>query len=223
MTAAEQPAPHEVDATSADPFADVGSDTGATAVVADAVGAAAADAESFSVAGAAEAGDDLEGEALGSEPHGDDRDLTQFEREINDDLVALERERDDYLDALRRLQADFENYRKRVQKERSDLGDQALMALVESLLPVLDAATLALAHGGGEGLDQVSGLLYDTLAKAGLEAIDPAEGDVFDPNLHEAVAHDPGDGGDPAVAQVLRAGYLWKGRLLRAAMVKVKG
>ncbi len=64
-------------------------------------------------------------------------------------------------------------------------------------------------------------MLVKTLGKEGLERIDPA-GAAFDPNEADAVAHEDGDGG-PVVAEVLRPGYRWKGRVLRPAMVKVKG
>jgi molecular chaperone GrpE len=143
-----------------------------------------------------------------------------------DALAAAEQERDDYLDALRRLQADFENYRKRTMKQQTDLIDRAALTLVDKLLPVLDAADLAIAHGGGEEVAQVAGLLMDTLVKEGLEGIDPKPGEAFDPTVHEAVAHEPAEPGDvqhPEIADLLRAGYRWKGALLRPAMVKVRG
>jgi molecular chaperone GrpE len=60
------------------------------------------------------------------------------------------------------------------------------------------------------------------LSKQGLVAMDLV-GQPFNPELAEAVMHEPGDGGDPVVVEVLRTGYEWKGRVLRAAMVKVKG
>ncbi len=62
------------------------------------------------------------------------------------------------------------------------------------------------------------------MEREGLERIDPV-GVTFDPTVHDAVAHEPGDGGPdgPEVVEVFRAGYRWKGRVLRAAMVKVKG
>jgi len=59
------------------------------------------------------------------------------------------RERDEYLDALRRVQADFDNYRKRVDRQQREMADNAATSLVKKLLLVLDAADLALAHGGG--------------------------------------------------------------------------
>jgi len=63
--------------------------------------------------------------------------------------------------------------------------------------------------------------LFETLTKAGLEVV-PTDGVPFDPNVHEAVLHEPGDGGEPHIVDVLRTGYLWQGKVLRAAMVKVK-
>jgi molecular chaperone GrpE len=136
------------------------------------------------------------------------------------------RQRDEYLDALLRLQADFDNYRKRVQRQQHDIIENAAATLVKKLLPVLDTADLALAHGGGEDVKQVAGALFDILSKEGLERIDP-EGQPFDPAHHDAVAHEPVEGQGapelPEVSEVLRAGYLWKGQVLRPAMVKVRG
>ena len=124
----------------------------------------------------------------------------------------------DYLDDLRRLQAEFENFRKRTVKQQSDLLERAAENLVRELLPVLDIADLAVAHGAD---DQVGAALFDALGKEGLEKLDPV-GNPFDPAEHDAVLHEEGDG-EPEVIDVMRAGYRWRGRLLRPAMVKVKG
>lgn len=137
-------------------------------------------------------------------------------------VAVVAKERDDYRDALQHLQADFENYKKRVAKQQEELRDRAAETLVEKLLPVLDTADLALAHGGGEDVKQMSTSLFAALEREGLERIDNA-GEPFDPTHHDAVAHEPGDGPDQEVAEVLRAGYRWRGRVLRAAMVKVRG
>jgi molecular chaperone GrpE len=138
------------------------------------------------------------------------------------EAASLEAERDQYLDSLRRLQADFENYRKRVTRQQADIYERANEALVNKLLPVLDTADLAVEHASGDEVAQLRGNLLDVLGKAGLERIAP-EGEPFDPNLHDAVAHEPGEGGEQAVVEVLRAGYRWNGRVLRPAMVKVRG
>jgi molecular chaperone GrpE len=139
------------------------------------------------------------------------------------ELADTLRQRDEYLDALRRLQADFENYKKRVAKQQADAAERVAANLVEKLLPALDTADLALAHSSGEEVKQIWSALTEALAGEGLERIAP-DGGPFDPNRHDAVAHEPGDdAGEQHVSAVLRAGYAWKGRVLRPAMVKVRG
>ena len=144
-------------------------------------------------------------------------------------LTQIESERDEYLDTLRRVQAEFENYRKRVIKEQTALVDRATSGLVEQLLPVLDSFELALKNLDSAGSDEIESVrkglelvyaeLLDVLEKAGLSRIE-AEGKPFDPNVHEAVMQEDGDG-EPVVTDVLRTGYTLKGRVLRPAMVKV--
>ena len=144
-------------------------------------------------------------------------------------LSQLQSERDEYLDTLRRVQAEFENYRKRVIKEQTALVDRATGGLVEQLLPVLDSFELALKNfdaAGGEdtesvrkGVDLVYAELLGVLEKAGLSRVE-ADGKPFDPNVHEAVMQEEGEG-EPIVTDVLRTGYTLKGRVLRPAMVKV--
>jgi molecular chaperone GrpE len=90
-------------------------------------------------------------------------------------------------------------------------------------LPVLDAFDSAIIQGV-EGISPIHKALFDALQKEGLEVID-TDGVVFDPNLHEAVMHEEADADDaePMVSETLRTGYLWKGRVMRPAMVKVRG
>ncbi len=139
-----------------------------------------------------------------------------------DPVAAAARERDEYLDALRRLQAEFENYKKRMLRQQTETLERASQGLVEKLLPVLDAVDLARSHGTSEDLEQVAGALLDVLGKEGLERIDPV-GQPFDPNEQEAVQHEPGEGEEPVVATLFRAGWRWKGRVLRPAAVGVRG
>lgn len=163
------------------------------------------------------------------EPSPSDEELTaELEAAVDADIAALEqveRERDEYLDALRHLQADFENYKKRMVRQQTEMLERAGVGVIEKLLPVLDAVDLARQHGASEGVEQIAGALVDVLRKEGLERIDPV-GQPFDPNEHEAVVHEPGGDdhdGEPVVAALMRAGYRWKGRLLRPAMVSVRG
>ncbi len=152
---------------------------------------------------------------------------------ILDDAASLAAQRDEYLSALQRLQADFENYRKRVLRQQEEQSARAAVDLVGKLLPVLDTLDLARAHlapGGAEGaeaeaLDQARAQLLDALAKEGLDRVDET-GVPFDPVVHDAVAQAEaaGDGsGGVEVDEVLRAGYRWRGQVLRPAMVRVRG
>ena len=163
-----------------------------------------------------------EGDVSPTEPSGGDDATDELEAAaelVEVDLGLLRAERDEYLDAYRRVQADFENYRKQVVKRQNDAVVRALGGFVETLLPVLDACDAALAHDAAE-VEPVLAALYGALSKEGLERIDP-KGAPFDPAEAEAVAHEPGEGGEQVVAEVLRAGYRWRGQVLRPAMVKV--
>jgi molecular chaperone GrpE len=147
---------------------------------------------------------------------------------VESDLAQLETERTELVDTLRRVQADFENYRKRVLREQTALVDRASDRLVEDLLPVLDSFDGAVASVSGDapemekvrsGVESIRAQLVTVLEKAGLERI-ACDGAVFDPNEHEAVLQDDGDG-EPRVAETMRTGYRLKGRVIRPAMVRV--
>jgi molecular chaperone GrpE len=136
------------------------------------------------------------------------------------DLPTALAQRDEYLALARRVQADFENFRKRTIKQQQETAAAGAARLAEALLPVLDACDNAIIHGASD-VAPIHKALFETLSKAGLEVV-VTDGVAFDPNLHEAVLHEPGDGGEPQIVEVLRTGYLWHGKVLRAAMVKVK-
>jgi len=165
--------------------------------------------------------------ADGATPHADP--ASSGDSTTTDDFVVsgvldtVIKERDEYKDLALRLQADFENFRKRVAGQLADDVDRATGKLVESILPVLDACEAAAAHGV-QGIESVWSALLGALQKQGLEALDLAD-KPFDPTTAEAVVHEPGDVEQvgPVVVEVLRTGYRWKGRVVRAAMVKVKG
>ena len=140
---------------------------------------------------------------------------------VEHDIENLLRERDEYKDIALRLQADFENYKKRVAQEHATAIDRSTGRMAEELLTVLDACEAAFVHGSEEVKPLWSSLI-GTLQRMGLVALDLVD-KPFDPEKAEAVMHEPGDGGEPVVVEVLRTGYEWKGRVLRAAMVKVRG
>jgi molecular chaperone GrpE len=110
-------------------------------------------------------------------------------------------------------------------RQQTEHLEQAAKGLLEGLLPVLDSFELALGalddaeEKVRKGVELVYAELLAVLERAGLERMD-AEGQPFDPNEHEAVMHQDGDGPE-IVADVMRTGYRLKGRVLRPAMVKV--
>ncbi|HRW38390.1 MAG: nucleotide exchange factor GrpE [Acidimicrobiales bacterium] len=174
---------------------------------------------------AAPEADPVDGAAPADEPAAGDElpgDGASVE-ELIDALEATTAERDEYLDLARRTQAEFENYRKRVANQAADDIARATAGLVEQLLPVLDACDGAIAHGSAE-VEPIFAALLQSLEKQGLARIDPL-GVEFDPNEHEAVMHEPAEEGQEGtvVSDVMRPGYSWKGHVVRAAMVKVRG
>jgi molecular chaperone GrpE len=141
---------------------------------------------------------------------------------LENDIASMAAQRDEYLALAQRLQAEFENYKKQTMKRNTEVVEHAGSQLASKLLPVLDAFDNAIIQGI-DGISPIHKALFDVLQKEGLEVID-TDGVVFDPNLHEAVMHEAADDdAEPVVSDTLRTGYLWKGRVLRPAMVKVKG
>ncbi len=140
-------------------------------------------------------------------------------------VEQLTKERDEFKDIALRVQAEFENYRKRSATQLIDESDRNAGRIVEGLLATLDACEAAFTHGVA-GVEPIFGSLLTALQKQGLEILNLVD-TVFDPSVADAVVHEAADdesgASETRVVEVLRTGYLWKGRVLRAAMVKVKG
>ena len=130
-----------------------------------------------------------------------------------------------------RLTADFDNYRKRMAREKEDWSRYASLSMIEKLIPVvdnLDAAASAVTGAGQGGDSMAEGFLMihkqmnEILAREGLAEI-PAEGEDFDPNVHEAVMTVARTAGqkDNQVVMVYRKGYMFKDKIIRPAMVQV--
>jgi molecular chaperone GrpE len=154
-------------------------------------------------------------------------DVDDAEAVIDDDLAAsifdvaaLIAERDAMKELAMRVQADFENYRRRMASQHTAEVDRATGRLAEALLPVLDAAEAAYIQHPEE-IGPLLNVLLGELRKQGLETLD-IEDQPFDPEVADAVAHEPGDGHEVVVAEVLRSGYRWRGKTLRPAMVRTK-
>ncbi len=138
---------------------------------------------------------------------------------------------DDHWERLLRTTADFDNFKKRAAREKQDAIRFANEALLEKLIPVLDAFDMALSAAQNDdpkavqalktGISMVHQQLRSALADAGLEEVDAAD-KPFDPNLHEAVSQqETADTPEGQVLQQLRKGYRLRERLLRPATVVV--
>jgi molecular chaperone GrpE len=123
---------------------------------------------------------------------------------------------------LQRLTAEYANYRKRVERDRELASANAKAMLVGQLLSVLDDIERADAHGDLSGtFKSVADKLAATLQRSGLTAFGEAD-EPFDPSVHEAVQHDTSpDVAGPTVSAVLRRGYRFGDRVVRAALVGV--
>ncbi len=142
-------------------------------------------------------------------------------------LQVKESNQEELLARLQRLQADFDNFRRRTQREKEEIVETASISLVEQLLPVLDNFDRAGATEAGdeaafrEGMTMIVNQLKSVLGEAGLEPCH-AVGCPFDPNLHHAVLMVNDDSyEDNTVVEELQKGYLFSGKVIRPAMVKV--
>ena len=136
------------------------------------------------------------------------------------DTSALESQIAELTNDLQRTRADFENYRKQTELQRSQAMSAARFATVEKFLPLVDDFSRAMATYP----DQLSPLVKSfekLLSNLGLSVIDSEPGTEFNPDFHEAVSVEDGDGETEVITETLRPGYLYEGAVLRPAMVKV--
>lgn len=150
------------------------------------------------------------------------------------ELKRLEGEVKDLKDALARRQADFENYRKRVDRERATTYDRVVADIASKLLPVLDNLKRALETEASvessesdefrhflSGVDLIYKQLGGVLDALGVKPV-LAEGEQFNPHLHEAVVTEPSDDYEPdTVIQEIVRGFTLGDKLIRPALVKV--
>jgi molecular chaperone GrpE len=144
------------------------------------------------------------------------------------DVAKLATDLDDLRQTLLRRQADFDNYRKRIERERAEDSKRHTARVVETLIPIVDGFENALAaHREAEyenyrrGFELIHKQMLDNLAKLGVERVDPV-GQPFDPHLHQALDRTETDEHpDGTILQVFQPGYVFHGRVLRPAMVRV--
>jgi molecular chaperone GrpE len=177
-------------------------------------------------AGQAKNSADLEGSASAKGPK-ENNPLQSSQQTVAAAPEKTTSERDDLLSRIARMQAEFENARKRLAREQDEFKELALADAIKSLLPVLDSLDWALqsqyqsVEEFRSGISLIRKQLHDSLSKLGLQEI-PANGELFDPHLHEAVELvNTTVAQDNHVLKDVRRGYKLKDRLLRPAMVLV--
>jgi molecular chaperone GrpE len=146
-----------------------------------------------------------------------------------DPIAELQAEVDKWKDLALRSAAELDNYRKRTARDMQDARSYANTDLLRSLMPVLDTFEMGLDAARAEsetsivfqGLSMVRGMFQNFLKEQGVDEI-MAQGQPFDPNLHEAMSQEAStEIPEGSVVRVLRRGYKLKDRLLRAATVVV--
>jgi molecular chaperone GrpE len=163
-----------------------------------------------------------------SEPSAEEKAIAADSASVDAETAKLAADLEELRQTLLRRQADFENYRKRIEKERGDDSKRATARVVEGLIPVIDGFEHALAaHREKEyenyrkGFELIYKQLLDNVTKLGVERIDPT-GKQFDPHLHQAMDRtETTEHQDGTILQVFQPGYLFHGRVLRPAMVRV--
>ena len=172
------------------------------------------------------ANDDLDSDEVADEQTVHEQSADERPQEVGDveepetSVEELLAQRDGYLNDLQRVTAEFANYRRKAAERQQETVAMAAADIVEKVLPVLDACDAAVVQGA-EDVVPIRDALFAALEKEGLAKLDDP-GAPFDPTCHEAVVHEPGEG-EAVIAEVLRAGYEWNSRVLRPAMVKVRG
>src|SRR5437868_14209959 len=144
------------------------------------------------------------------------------------EVARLATDLQDLRQTLLRRQADFDNYRKRIEKERAEDAKRHTARVIEALIPIVDGFEHALAaHREAEyenyrkGFELIYKQLVDNLTKLGVERLEPL-GKPFDPHQHQAMDRLETDEHEPdKIVQVYQPGYLFHGRVLRPAMVRV--
>lgn len=146
----------------------------------------------------------------------------------NAEMAKLTADLEELRQSMLRSQADFANFRKRIEKERFEDSKRATARVVEGLIPVMDGFEHALAaHHEAEyenyrkGFELIYKQLLDNVTKLGVERLDPV-GKPFDPHLHQAMDRtETTEEKDGTILQVFQPGYVFHGRVLRPAMVRV--
>jgi len=144
------------------------------------------------------------------------------------ELEKLKAEKEELMQTMIRRQADFENFKKRTERDRIEEGRRGVERMITDLIPVMDAFDRALqGHDDPayeeyrKGVTLIRKQLWDAIARHGVQRIE-ASGKMFDPHQHQAIERLESDEyPDGSVVAVFQDGYLFNGKVLRPAIVRV--
>lgn len=151
--------------------------------------------------------------------------LDSLQNELNETKAKV----DEYLDGWQRTLAEFANYKKRVEREQEQAYQNSVGNVVKRYLPIVDDLERALNNRPANnddaawlaGIELIYRKMLATLETDGIKVME-TEGQLFDPNLHEAIATVPSDDHESGqIIEVLQKGYLLGDRVLRPALVRV--
>lgn len=158
---------------------------------------------------------EVEDEAIVEQP--------ETEAPVEEQVKVVENESDakiaELTNDLQRTRADFENYRRQTELQREQYGEVIKQSTITKILPLLDDIDRAI-KAQPEAMGPLVKNFEKTLKNLSLEKIEPAAGEEFNPDLHNAVMVE-GDGDEETIAEVLQPGYYYEGHIVRTAMVKV--
>lgn len=163
------------------------------------------------------------GEVEGSLSEGDEQ------SDLQSELEEIRSQAEEYLDGWQRARAEFANYKKRIQKEREDSRSFITAEIMSKFITVVDDFERALSDrpsdgasdAWAEGVDMIYRKLKTILESEGVEEYSP-EGEIFDPNFHEAIGFEESDDHDEGmIFQVIQPGYKIGERVIRPAIVRV--
>ncbi len=159
-------------------------------------------------------------------------DIKEEINELDELKIKLENSENlakDYLDKLQRSMAEFDNFRKRTNIEKSSMYENGTRDTIEKLLPILDNFERAIISTTDEdkestmfkGIEMIFNQMVETFKNMGVEEL-AGVGEIFDPNIHNAVLHIDDDSfGENVVVEVMQKGYKYKDKIIRPSMVKV--
>lgn len=163
------------------------------------------------------------GEVEGSLSEGDEQ------SDLQSELEEIRSQAEEYLDGWQRARAEFANYKKRIQKEREESRSFITAEILSKYITVVDDFERALSDrpsdgasdAWAEGVDMIYRKLKTILESEGVEEFSP-EGEIFDPNFHEAIGFEESDDHDEGmIFQVIQPGYKIGERVIRPAIVRV--